>query len=75
MAINIERIIENALEQAFSRALDQTIQNKAEVLKAFENGSPLAKKLEEKIEQGFQRFRIPVEEEVGLQEMTQVCGC
>jgi hypothetical protein len=56
MAINIERIIENALEQAFSRALDQTIQNKAEVLKAFENGSPLAKKLEEKIEQGFSDF-------------------
>ena len=46
------------MEQAFSRAIEQTIQSKAEVLfkKAFENGSSLSKKLEEKIEQGFQRF-------------------
>jgi len=39
--------------------LDQTLQSKAEVLfkKAFEDGSVLSKKLEEKIEQGFQQFR------------------
>ncbi len=58
MAIAIATIIENAFEAAFSRALDQTLQNKAEALfrKAFAEGSPLAKKLEEKIEAGFQRF-------------------
>lgn len=53
-AITIEQIIENAFEQAFTRALEGTLQNKAETLfkKAFEDGSPLAKKLEAKIEQG-----------------------
>ena len=58
MPINIETLIEKAFEQAFSRALDQVLQNKAEALfrRAFEDGSPLAKKLEEKIEQGFQHF-------------------
>ena len=58
MPINIEAIIENAFEQAFSRALEQTLQSKAEVLftKAFENGSSLSMKLEEKIDEGFQRF-------------------
>lgn len=58
MAINIEQIIENAFEQAFTRALEGTLQNKAETLfkKAFEDGSPLAKKLEAKIEQGFEHF-------------------
>jgi hypothetical protein len=52
MPINIEEIIEKAFEQAFAKALDQTLQNKAEALfkKAFENGSPLSRKLEEKIE-------------------------
>jgi hypothetical protein len=58
MPINIEEIVEHAFEQAFSRALDVTLQSKAEVLfkNAFEDGSPLAKKLEAKIEQGFERF-------------------
>jgi hypothetical protein len=58
MPINIEEIIEKAFEQTFVRALDRTIQSKAEALfkEAFENESPLAKKLEEKIDQGFQRF-------------------
>jgi hypothetical protein len=58
MAINIEDIVEKAFEQAFSRALDQVLQNKAEVLfkKAFENGSDLSKRLDSKIEEGFQRF-------------------
>jgi hypothetical protein len=56
--IKIEEIIENAFEQASSRALEQTVQSKAEMLfkKAFEDGSPLSMKLAEKIEQGFQRF-------------------
>jgi hypothetical protein len=56
--MSLQDIIERAFEQAFSKALDQTLQNKAEALfkKAFENGSPLAKKLEEKIDQGFQKF-------------------
>src|SRR5207248_8612069 len=58
MPINIEEIIENAFEHAFSRALEQTLQAKAEQLfkQAFANGSPLAKKLEAKMEEGFQRF-------------------
>jgi hypothetical protein len=51
-------VIEKALKQAFARALEQAIQNRAEALffRAFADGSPLAKKLEEKIEQGFQRL-------------------
>ena len=58
MPINIEEIVEKAFEQAFMRALEQVLQTKAEILfkKAFENGSPLSKRLEDKIEQGFQRF-------------------
>lgn len=58
MPINIEEIIEKAFEQAFSKALEQTIQSKAEVLftRAFENGAPFGKKLEEKIVLGFERF-------------------
>jgi hypothetical protein len=58
MPINIEDIIERAFEEAFSKALEQTLQTKAEQLfkTAFANGSPLAKKLETKIEDGFQRF-------------------
>ena len=58
MAIDIETIIERAFESASSKALDQAIQAKAEELfkRAFENGSPMAKKLEEKIEKGFERF-------------------
>lgn len=50
--------MEKAFEQAFSKALEQTLQNKAEALfkKAFTEGLPFSRKLEEKIEQGFQHF-------------------
>jgi len=56
--ISIEEIIERAFEQAFSKAFEQTLQAKAEQLfkGAFANGSPLSKKLEAKIEEGFQHF-------------------
>jgi hypothetical protein len=58
MAYNIELIIEKAVKEVFARALDQAIQAKAEAIfaKAFENGAPFGKKLEEKIEEGLQRF-------------------
>jgi hypothetical protein len=58
MPFGIEETIEKAFQTAFSRALDQILQSKAETLikKAFEEGSPLAKKLDEKIAAGFQRF-------------------
>jgi hypothetical protein len=58
MPINIEEIIERAFEHAFSKALEQTLQSKAEELfkTAFADGSPLAKKLEAKIEEGFHHF-------------------
>ena len=58
MPINIDEIIERAFEHAFAKALEQIVQNKAEALfqKAFANGSPLAKKLEDKIEAGLQSF-------------------
>lgn len=58
LTIDIEEIIERSFAQAFFRALDQILQAKAEELvkKALTPGSPLAKKLEEKIEQGFERF-------------------
>ena len=58
MPVNIAELIEQAFEQAFFKALDQTLQTKAEVLfrKALEEGTPLNRKLEETIEQGFQRF-------------------
>jgi hypothetical protein len=58
MAINIDVIVEKALEEAFARALDQAIQTKAEAIfaKAFENGAPFGKRLEAKIEEGLQRF-------------------
>ena len=58
MTIDIEEVLERAFEQAFPRALDQTVQAKAEELfkKFLSAGSPLSQKLEAKIEQGFQRF-------------------
>ena len=70
MAIDIEEIIERAFEKAFSKALDQTIQAKAEALfkEALAGGSPLAKRLEQKIEEGFNRFlrrRHPLGKEKG----------
>jgi hypothetical protein len=58
MTLNIEEVLERAFEQAFQRALEQTVQTKAEELftRALSSGSPFAQKLEEKIEQGFERF-------------------
>jgi hypothetical protein len=58
MTIDIEGVLERAFEQAFLRALDQTGQTNAEEIfrKALTARSPLSQKLEEKIEQGFQRF-------------------
>jgi hypothetical protein len=58
LSIDIKEITEKALEQAFARALDQTIQNKTEDLfkRVFAENSPLSQKLQEKIDQGFQRF-------------------
>ena len=58
MPINVDEIIERAFEQAFARALEQILQSKAEMLfqKMLTNGSPLAKKLENKIEEGLGRF-------------------
>ena len=58
MPINIEALIEGAFEEAFARALNHAIQAKAEAmfLRAFDKDSPLGKRLEEKIEQGFQKF-------------------
>ncbi len=55
MPINIEEIVERAFEHAFAKSLEQILQAKAEALfaKAISNGSPLSKKLEEKVEQGF----------------------
>jgi flagellar biosynthesis/type III secretory pathway protein FliH len=58
MTVSTEAVLERAMERAFLRALEQTVQAKAEALftKALSSESPLAKKLEEKIEQGFQLF-------------------
>jgi hypothetical protein len=58
MTINIDEAIDKAFEPSFRRALDQTLQLKAEALfkKAFGEGSPMSKKLEQKIEEGFHRF-------------------
>jgi len=57
MTINKE-VLERAFEQAFLKALEQTVQSKAEDLfrKALTQGSPLSLKLQEKMEQGLQRF-------------------
>jgi len=54
MPINIERTV----ERAFSRALAQALQAKAEELlkKALREGSPLRRKIDERIERGFERF-------------------
>jgi len=56
--ISIEDVLERAFEQAFLKALEQTVQTKAEELfrKALSPGSPVAQKLQEKMEQGFQQF-------------------
>ena len=54
----VESVMERAFEQAFLKALEQTVQAKAEELfrNALSPGSPVAQKLQEKMEQGFQRF-------------------
>ena len=58
MTIAIEDVLERAFEQAFSRALEQTVQTKAEKLfrKALADDSPLSQKLPAKMEQGLARF-------------------
>ena len=55
MAINIEEVLERAFEQAFLKALEQTVQVKAEELfrKALTQGSPLSQKLQEKWSKAF----------------------
>jgi hypothetical protein len=55
--IDIEDMIERAFEQAFMKAFEEILQNKAEVIfkKVLGNGS-IAKKLEEKIEKGLETF-------------------
>ena len=58
MAISIDLVIQNALEEAFARALDRVIQRRAESAfkKALENGSGFGKKLKAKIEQRLEHF-------------------
>jgi hypothetical protein len=58
MPVDIEEAIEKAFGQAFLKALDQVLQSKAEVIfkKALADGSPVAKKIEAKIEEGLHRF-------------------
>jgi len=58
MPIDVEDISEKAFEHAFAKSLEDILQKKAEELfqKAFANGSPFAKKLEDQIELGFERF-------------------
>jgi len=60
MTINIEEVLERAFEQAFLKALEQTVQTKAEELfrKALAQGSPLSQRLQDKMEQGFQQFLV-----------------
>jgi len=58
VATSIEGVLERVFEQAFLKALEQTVQVKAEELfrQALSPGSPVAQKLQEKMEQGFQHF-------------------
>jgi hypothetical protein len=58
MTIYIAEVLERAFEQAFRKALEQTVQVKAEELfrNALSQGSPLSQELQEKMEQGLQRF-------------------
>ena len=58
MTINIEEVLERAVEQAFLKALEQTVQVKAEesFCKALSGSSPLAERPQEKIDEGLQRF-------------------
>ena len=58
MATSIEGVLERAFEQAFLKALEQTVETKAEELfrNALSPNSPVAQKLQEKIDQGFQHF-------------------
>ncbi len=58
MAASVEEVLEKAFAQAFLKALDQTVQTKAEELvrKALTQDSPLSHKLQHKMEQGFQHL-------------------
>lgn len=58
MRIDLEDVLERAFEQAYLKAVEQTVQAKAEELfrNALSPRSPVAQKLQEKIEQGFQHF-------------------
>ena len=58
MTAAVEEVFERAFEQAFLKALEQTVQTKAEELfrKALSPGSPLSRRLQDKMEQGFQHF-------------------
>ena len=58
MPIKIDDVMEKAFEKAFSHALEHVLHSKAEQLfkVAFTNDSPLSRKLEAKIEAGFQHF-------------------
>jgi hypothetical protein len=51
-------VIERAFEQAFLKALEQILQDKAQAIlaKAVGNGSPFAKRLEDKMEEVMSRF-------------------
>jgi hypothetical protein len=58
MLISIEDVLERAIEQAFTKALEKTVQAKAEELfrKALLQGPLLSLKLQEKMDNGFQPF-------------------
>ena len=58
MTLTIEEVLERAFEQAFLKALEQTVQTKAEQMfrKALTQDSPLSQNLQQKMEQGFQHF-------------------
>jgi hypothetical protein len=58
MAMRMEAVFTRVFEQGFMKALEQTVQAKAEELfrKALSQDSPLSKKLQDKMEQGFQHF-------------------
>jgi hypothetical protein len=56
--MKIERIVENALRQELAKALQPIVHAKVEVLfqKAISPSSPIGKKLEAKLEKGFDLF-------------------
>lgn len=58
MVINIDDVLEKAIEQAFVRALEQAMQSRMEDLfgRMLAADSPWGKKLEEKMQENLQRF-------------------